>query len=82
MKPRLLIALVVVLALFLGGGLVASANDDEPHCWYVSYTISVMGTKIVKIPKTCVPCLRFCGLLPSGSPPHSEGRFLVITPGG
>jgi hypothetical protein len=65
MRFRLLIALMVVLALVLGGGLLARAEDPEPNCWWFSYTISVMGTKVVKIPNSCIPCFGFCDWLPA-----------------
>ncbi|MGH2626071.1 MAG: hypothetical protein ACRDHY_05415 [Anaerolineales bacterium] len=84
MKLRLVIALTVVLALFFGGGLIASADDDQPNCWWVSYTVTVMGTKIVKIPNSCIPCMGLCDWLP---PPPSlgkpkPGQAVVIFSGG
>jgi hypothetical protein len=82
MKIRLLIALVIVLALFLGGGLAARASDDQPHCWYVSYTVTVMGHKIVKVPKTCVPCLGFCNAMWYSSAQGTEvGNVVSIDSG-
>lgn len=60
MKLRALIALMVVMTLFFGGSIVASASDDQPNCWWVGYTVKVMGAKVVKIPNRCVPCLAVC----------------------
>ncbi len=82
MKFRLVLAIAVALALFFGGGFIANADDDEPHCWWVSYTITVMGTKIVRIPNSCIPCMGFCDWLspaPGGKP--QVGQIVVVSAG-
>jgi hypothetical protein len=77
MRLRILIALAVVLALVLGSGLLAAA-DDEANCWYVSYTVEMRGKKVLKVPNTCIPCLALCDYLPP--PPgagHRAGALII-----
>ena len=72
MKPRYLIALILVLAVMIGTGVIASATEGEPNCWYVSYTVTMRGKRIVKVPNSCIPCLGVCDLLPP--PPGATNR--------
>jgi hypothetical protein len=75
MKPRLLIALAIVLALVFGAGLLAVAGEDDPSCWWFSYTVEMRGKNVLKVPNTCIPCLAVCDLLPP--PPGAGSRSSV-----
>lgn len=70
MRLRLLIALALIIVLVFGTGLFAAASDDEPNCWWFSYTLSITGKKVLTVPNSCIPCMGFCDLLP---PPPGLG---------
>lgn len=77
MRFRLLIALAIILVLVFGTGLFAAAGGEEPHCWFVSYTLEMRGKKVVKVPNTCIPCFGVCDYLPLPASGSRSGSVAV-----
>lgn len=59
---RLAIAVLLVLSA-LAPAAMAGKNEPQP-CWRLGYDLSLSGRKTIKVGPYCVPCLRYCDLLP------------------